>query len=62
MATVWTGDEIDKLILLVEKYECIWKVDHPNYGKRGTKDAAYRRITVEFPNRGKSVLPAVIPY
>jgi len=43
MATVWTGDEIDKLILLVEKYECIWKVDHPNYGKRGPKDAAYRR-------------------
>ena len=23
MATVWTGDEIDKLILLVEEYECI---------------------------------------
>jgi len=22
MATVWTGDEIDKLILLVKKYEC----------------------------------------
>jgi len=48
--TVWTGDDIDKLILLVGKYECIWKVDHPNYGKRGLKDAAYRRITVEFPN------------
>ena len=61
MAAVWATDEVDKLLANVEKHEVIWKIDHPNYGKRGPKDAAYRKIAVEFQNRGKSVLAAIIP-
>jgi hypothetical protein len=55
MATgnVWSADEIKKLIESVKKNEVLWKVDHCDYGKRGPRFKALKKVASEIHGKGK---------
>ena len=49
----WSDVEIDKLIELVRNYNILWKTDHVNYGKRGARDSAFKRVATALGSKGK---------
>ena len=54
MATlVWTTEDITKFINCIRLNKILWKTDHPGYGKRGPRDFAMKKVSIEFPNRSE---------
>ena len=49
----WTKDDLIKLANVIKLYPVLWQPDHPQYGKKSPRDAAYRKVGKEFPGRGK---------
>jgi hypothetical protein len=45
MAAPFSVEETKNLISLYQNYPVLWKVDHVDYGKRGPRYAALKRIT-----------------
>ena len=53
MANAYGMEESKRLIYFYEKHPVLWKVDHVDYGKRGPKYDALKRIKAAMPGRGE---------
>jgi hypothetical protein len=51
----WTATDIRKLIDSYKKSEVLWKTNHADYGKRGPRYKALKKITLEFNGKGKFI-------
>jgi hypothetical protein len=49
-------EETKNLISLYQNYPVLWKVDHVDYGKRGPRYAALKRITSAMPGRDELII------
>ena len=47
MAT-WSEEETIKLINIMKKFSVLWQNDHKLYRKRGPREAAMKKVAVEF--------------
>jgi len=45
------ASETDKLIDLIQSFPIIWKTDYPNYGKRGPRESAYKKVAESLAGR-----------
>lgn len=51
-STSWTIDDTKKLIDSFKKAEVLWKINHQDYGKRGPRYKALKKISSEFEGKG----------
>jgi hypothetical protein len=58
MAASFSVEETKKLISLYQNYPVLWKVD---YGKRGPRYAALKRITSAMPGRDELIILIQVP-
>ena len=61
MAASFSVEETKKLISLYQNYPVLWKVDHVDYGKRGPRYAALKRITSAMPGRDELIILIQVP-
>ena len=52
MAGPWSADDVKKLIDVFKQNDVMWKVDHSDYGKRGPRYKALKKISIELGGRG----------
>jgi len=54
-----------KLITVIKDMPVLWKPSHEQYGKRGPRDAAFKKVALSFNGLGKfffTFCPAVITH
>jgi hypothetical protein len=54
-------EEAKNLISLYHSYPVLWKVDHVDYGKRGPRYAALKRVASAMPGRGELIILIQVP-
>jgi hypothetical protein len=61
MPASFSVEETKELISLYQNYPVLWKVDHVDYGKRGPRYAALKRITSAMPGRDELIILIQVP-
>jgi len=52
-STTWSTEDVKLLVDLYQKHDVMWKVDRPNYKKRGLRAKALKSIVAKLPGRSK---------